>query len=244
VRVPATGRPAEAGHFLLERRARLVRPRIPADASVGLDFGCGNGAQTVLFRDRFDTLYGADIDESHLARFAAAANAPGRASGRAVMTPLLCRDGVVPLPDGAVDCLLSFEVLEHVRDETLVLREWLRVLRAGGRLIVTVPNRWWIFETHGADLPLLPWNRVPFYSWLPRRLHDRHARARIYRRRDVVRLLERAGFRVESATRITAPMDVVRWRPLRDALRRTIFRHDATRVPWLATSILVVARRP
>ncbi len=238
---PAAGRPADAGHFLLERRARLVRPHIPADAVVGLDFGCGNGAQTVLFRDRFDTLYGADIDETHLARFAAAA---ARAPGRAVMTPLHCRHGVVALPDGVVDCLLSFEVLEHVRDETLVLREWLRVLRAGGRLIVSVPNRWWIFETHGADLPLLPWNRVPFYSWLPRRLHDRHARARIYRRRDIVQLLERAGFRIESTCRVTAPMDVVRWRPLRQALRRTLFRRDATRVPFLATSILVVARRP
>ncbi len=236
----AGGKPAEPGHFLLKRRARLVRPRIPADATVGLDFGCGNGAQTVLFRDRFDTLFGADIDESHLARFAAAAQAPGRAA----MTPLLCRDGVVPLPDSAVDCLLSFEVLEHVGDETLALQEWLRLLRTGGKLIVTVPNRWWIFETHGADLPLLRWNRVPFYSWLPRRLHDRHARARIYRRRDIVRRLERAGFRVETACRVTAPMDVVSWRPLRDLLRRTVFRSDTTRVPMLATSIMVVARRP
>jgi SAM-dependent methyltransferase len=237
---PASGKPAEHGHFLLERRARLVRPCIPAGASVALDFGCGNGAQSVLFRDCFDTLFGADIDESYLEHFAAAAQAPGRA----VMTPLFCRDGVVPLPDGAVDCLLSFEVLEHVEDEALALREWRRLLRAGGKLIVTVPNRWWIFETHGADLPLLRWNRVPFYSWLPRRLHDRHARARIYRQRDIIQRLDQAGFRVETACRVTAPMDVVSWRPLRNLLRRTIFRRDSTRVPMLATAILVVAHRP
>ena len=69
--------------------------------------------------------------------------------------------GAVPLADGSVDVLTSFTVLEHVHDERETLAEFRRLLNPGGRLVLTVPNKWWIFETHGADLPLLPWNRVP-----------------------------------------------------------------------------------
>jgi SAM-dependent methyltransferase len=150
--------------------------------------------------------------------------------------------GTIPLPDDAVDCLFSFEVLEHVADEAAILAEWHRVLRSGGTAMISVPNRWWIFETHGASLPWLPWNRVPFFSWLPKKLHDRYARARIYRRREIVSKLEQRGFVVLSARWITAPMDVVPWEGLRRLLRRTIFRADATSIPFLSTSILVIAK--
>lgn len=236
---PASGKPAEHGHFLLERRARLVRPCIPAGASVALDFGCGNGAQTILFRDHFVNIFGIDIDHGHLESFAR--NARER-QGRAKMQPLHMDGETIPLPDDAVDCLFSFEVLEHVADEASILAEWRRVLRSGGTAIISVPNRWWIFETHGASLPWLPWNRVPFFSWLPKKLHDRYARARIYRRREIVSKLEQRGFAVHSAQWITAPMDVVPWKGLRHLLRRTLFRADATSIPFLSTSILVIAK--
>ena len=69
---------------------------------------------------------------------------------------------------------------------------------------------------------------MPLFSWLPKRLHDRWARARIYRRREITALLERSGFEVLEARYLTAPMDVVGWAPLRDALRATLFRGDTT----------------
>lgn len=150
---------------------------------------------------------------------------------------------VIPADDGAFDCLTSFEVLEHVPHESQALAEMHRVLAPGGRLIISVPNRWWIFETHGADLPILPWNRVPFFSWLPKRIHDRYARARIYSRREIERKLAAAGFRVEHPLHITAPMDVVKWAWLRRMLRNSLFRTDSTPVPFLATAILVVATK-
>lgn len=43
------------------------------------------------------------------------------------------------LETGSVDALLSFEVLEHVPDYAAALREFLRVLRPGGALLLTVP---------------------------------------------------------------------------------------------------------
>jgi hypothetical protein len=110
-------------------------------------------------------------------------------------------------------------------------------------LAISVPNRWWVFETHGAALPLLKWNRVPFFSWLPKPLHDRWARARIYSRREIVRKLGAAGFRVEFSLYITAPMDVVKNPAVQGMLRRVIFRGDRTALPILSTAVLVICRR-
>jgi len=235
----ATGKPADPGQFVLERRARLVLPLLPPRAGHLVDFGCGNGAQTLRFRERFDEITGIDIAPAELAAFA---HECARLGVQDRVRGVLVEGATLPLPDACADVVTSFTVLEHVADERRALRELRRVLKPGGLLVVTVPNRWWLFETHGCDLPLLPWNRVPLVSWWPRRLHDRWARARIYRRREIVALLRECGFVSEGTARLTAPLDVLPDGALRRALRATIFRADRARWPWLATEILVAAR--
>jgi SAM-dependent methyltransferase len=184
---------------------------------------------------------GVDVDEFSLGHFGRSIRE--RALGDRLIA--VQYDGsTLPIRSGSIDFAISFEVLEHVLNEKTALAELLRVLKPAARLAISVPNRWWIFETHGAALPLLKWNRVPFFSWLPRRIHDRWARARIYSRRDIVTLLRTAGFTVESSLYITAPMDVVRSRRLQRALRATVFRGDRTRIPLLSTAVLVIVSRP
>jgi SAM-dependent methyltransferase len=234
------GEPARHDDFLLERRYRLVEPHLPRNGHTLLDFGCGNGAQTFLFVQNFRTIVGVDINRTFLSQFLLTIH---QRNLKCDLIPLQCDGLRIPCRDGAVDCAISFEVLEHVADEQRVLAELHRTIRMGGRLVMTVPNRWWIFETHGADLPLLPWNRIPFFSWLPKRWHDRYARARIYRKREIIRLLHLAGFDIATSCYVTAPMDVVKWKPLQRILRKSIFGSDRTRWPWLATAILVVAER-
>jgi len=237
--LPAEGQPASWGDYLLERRFRLVSPWLPTDSESLIDYGCGNGAQTLLFADRFRRIDGVDITRAGLDAFRAEADLRGL--GNKVRLHL--SNGVaIPLPENAADCLMSFEVLEHVTDQKAVLAEMRRVLQPDGVMILSVPNRWWIFETHGANLPWLPWNRVPLFSWLPKTLHDRWARARIYRRREIVTLLEASGFIVEKAVYVTAPMDMLKWEPLRKLMRASIFGSDTTGLPWLATSIMIRAR--
>lgn len=52
---------------------------------------------------------------------------------RAVVPPL-------PFEDGAFDCVISFQVIEHIGRDREFVREVARVLRPGGRFIVTTPN--------------------------------------------------------------------------------------------------------
>ena len=239
----AAGLPARPCDFLLERRRRLVLtrlPQLPREELTLLDFGCGNGAQSMHLVDHCARLIGLDIDRGFLASFRAQLSADGR---QHKVDPICYDGGPFPIASASVDCAVSFAVLEHVADEGLALRELARILKPGGRLIISVPNRWWIFETHGANLPLLPWNRVPFVSWWPTRLHDRFARARIYECSKIVSKIDALGLHVVESFYMTAPMDVLRWAPLQDLLRKTVFGPDQTALPSLATEVFVVAEK-
>ncbi len=45
-----------------------------------------------------------------------------------------------PVPPGQFDCVVSIDVLEHLRQDQPFLRELKRVLKPGGKALVTVPN--------------------------------------------------------------------------------------------------------
>jgi SAM-dependent methyltransferase len=53
----------------------------------------------------------------------------------------------LPFRDGSFDTVLSTEVWEHVEDASAAARETWRVLRPGGRLVITVP---FLYPTHEA----------------------------------------------------------------------------------------------
>lgn len=232
------GVPAESTDLILARRHRVSTSLAAPVGGTLLDFGCGNGAQTLWFLPDFERCIGVDIQPASLERFRVAAEAAGLGQRLELM-----EGDVRGLPDQTVDYLTSFEVLEHVSNESDTLAQWRRLLADDGQLVISVPNRWWIFETHGAKLPLLPWNRIPFFSWLPTSLHDRWAHARIYTRKRIESLLHEAGFQVKAAVYVTAPMDVLTVSWLQALLRATLFRGDTTRFPTLATSILLVAQK-
>jgi SAM-dependent methyltransferase len=98
----------------------------------------------------------------------------------------------LPLLAGTFDLILSHEVLEHVQDDRAALCEMVRALRAGGRIVIFIPNRGYPFETHG-----IYWkgkyyfgNKL-FVNYLPRILRDRLApHVRVYSKRDLEKLFE------------------------------------------------------
>lgn len=51
-------------------------------------------------------------------------------------------DHSIPFNDGEADAVVSFSVLEHVPDVSAYLRESLRVLKPGGKLILTTHGIW------------------------------------------------------------------------------------------------------
>ena len=49
-------------------------------------------------------------------------------------------DGSLPYDSNTFDAVFSIEVIEHVEDQFRLVREFLRVTKPGGRVIVTTPN--------------------------------------------------------------------------------------------------------
>lgn len=111
------------------RRALLLGEARPGERV--LDLGCGAGRFVAALRAAGADPVGVEIAEAALER--ARRNAPG-ADLRAIEP-----DGSLPLEHASVDLVWCSEVLEHVADTAHALLEARRVLRPGGRLLVTVP---------------------------------------------------------------------------------------------------------
>ncbi|GAC79620.1 MULTISPECIES: class I SAM-dependent methyltransferase [Gordonia] len=62
----------------------------------------------------------------------------------------------LPLDDASVDMIVNFQVIEHLWDQSEFVRECFRVLRGGGELLMSTPNR--ITFSPGRDTPLNPFH--------------------------------------------------------------------------------------
>jgi 2-polyprenyl-3-methyl-5-hydroxy-6-metoxy-1,4-benzoquinol methylase len=233
------GKPADNNDLLVWRRIDLVKA-YPGFLDCNLDMveiGCGNGNTAVPMAKHFKSVMGLEYASVHAQEFEALRAAQGAENAAFGVWDIMAKPY-----EPAADRLVSFEVIEHLPSDDGVAN-YAKSLKVGGIAAISVPNKWWIFETHGAKLPLLPWNRVPFFSWLPRPLHERWAHARIYTKQRICSLLEQHGFEIEKVEYIMAPMDVIKWGPLQRFLRRWVFNSHTTKIPFKAVSILVFCKR-
>jgi len=100
-----------------------------------LDLGCGAGyGSEILALAGATGVVAVDLATMAVAQARARHAAPG--------TRYVVADGQrLPFLAGAVDCVVAFEVLEHVADWEALVQEAHRVLRSDGILILSTPNR-------------------------------------------------------------------------------------------------------
>jgi SAM-dependent methyltransferase len=108
-----------------QRNALLHAELRPSDRV--LDLGCGAGRFLATLPDAI----GVEIAEQAAER--ARKNVPG------ADIRLLEPDGSLPLGHGEIDLVWCTEVLEHIPDVAHALLEIRRVLKPGGRVLITVP---------------------------------------------------------------------------------------------------------
>lgn len=58
----------------------------------------------------------------------------------------------LPFADNTFDIVLSSEVIEHTTDPDLAIKEYHRVLKQGGIMVLTTPNKFWYFSLWIANL--------------------------------------------------------------------------------------------
>ena len=112
-----------------------------------LEAGFGEGYGADLLADVAANVVGVDYDES------AVAHVRVRYPRVEVVQGNLAE---LPLPDASVDVVVNFQVIEHLWDQPQFIAECRRVLRPGGLLMMSTPNR--ITFTPGSDTPLNPFH--------------------------------------------------------------------------------------
>ena len=114
----------------MAREIRALAARVGAPGLTVVDYGCGNMPYRPLFQAAGARYLGADFD--------GAPDIAIDASGR------------MDLGDASADVVVSFQVLEHVRDLGAYFSEARRVLKPGGRLVLSTHGTW-LYHPHPED---------------------------------------------------------------------------------------------
>ncbi|PQM50448.1 class I SAM-dependent methyltransferase [Mycolicibacter virginiensis] len=112
-----------------------------------LEAGFGEGYGADLIAGVAQRVIGVDYDDSAVAHVRARYPRVEAVQGNLAE---------LPLPDAAVDVVVNFQVIEHLWDQGQFIAECARVLRPGGLLMVSTPNR--ITFSPGRDTPINPFH--------------------------------------------------------------------------------------
>lgn len=109
---------------------------VPAGAELVLDAGCGEGYGGRVLARAFPAgrVLGVDYDAAASHHAAHAYGGPTAAYLRGGLTAL-------PLAAATADLVVALQVLEHIWKPRDFVRECLRVLRPGGTMVLSTPNR-------------------------------------------------------------------------------------------------------
>jgi SAM-dependent methyltransferase len=126
-------------HWWYEGRRSLVREtlrRYELPAGLVLDVGCGTGDNMQMLEE----VSAAAVVGTDLSRHALRHAVRGRTE--------IALAEELPVATGACGLVASMDVVEHLDDDLVGLREYRRVLAPGGLLLLTVPSYQWLWGEH------------------------------------------------------------------------------------------------
>ena len=125
--------PSSAWADEVRRLQEAILAQVPSAPASVLDVGCGKAwlARALLARGGYE-VYSSDVSVTNPAR--AARDLPD------ARHRVLAADAYfLPFAEASLDCVVAAEVIEHCPDPVRFVASLYRVLRPGGRLIVTTP---------------------------------------------------------------------------------------------------------
>jgi len=145
---------------------QLIRPHLRAGARL-LEIGCGAG--NLLLQATVAGSYPVALDLSVQALTFVRSRLEEAQSGSQAPNGFACTQAVgesLPFPENTFDCILLSEVIEHLEEPEISIREAVRVLCPGGRLLITTPN-------YRSFWPLMEW-AVDRLNMAPKMAGEQH----------------------------------------------------------------------
>lgn len=118
----------------LVRRNAAIAAALPEQAGRILDLGCGRGDLMHQLEPRTTLCLGSDL------AFTMADATRRNLQGRERVQVFCCPAETLPLRDESLEVIILADVVEHLLDVGVCLRECRRVLTAGGRVVITTPH--------------------------------------------------------------------------------------------------------
>lgn len=126
---------SELLHFYLREMLALPKePRI-------LDLGCGTGANLEVLSG-YGVAMGLDVSGTALAF----------CKKRALPRLLQANGESLPVRSDSLDLVSAMDSLEHIQEDNAALKELFRILKPGGKLLVTVPAFGFLWSEHDEAL--------------------------------------------------------------------------------------------
>ena len=116
---------------LHQRLLKAYHVAIPYISGDMLELGCGEGRGVGLLANLASSYLALDKITEVINKLSA--QYPDHQFQQAVFPP-------VDLPDNQFDTIISFQVIEHIQDDNLFLKEISRLLKPGGKALISTPN--------------------------------------------------------------------------------------------------------
>lgn len=128
----------EREHWFFRVRKKILISFIEKYAKFGskvFDFGCGSGYLVAELQKIGYDAHGVDFEKEAI----------GHGLMLGIKNLSVVSGDKIEYPDQNFDLVMSFDVLEHIRNEKPVVAELARILKPGGKMILTVPAYQWLW---------------------------------------------------------------------------------------------------
>lgn len=127
-------------------RLRIIQTYVgravgPKKKPLIMNIGCGTGG-TIDMLESFGTVDNVDISDDAIEFM--------KQCGYKRLTKV--DDIKLPFKDKTYDIVGAFDVLEHIENQTGALKEWKRILKDKGAIVITVPAYQWLWSDHDVSL--------------------------------------------------------------------------------------------
>lgn len=155
---------------------------LPANAERVLEFGCGTGGFSALVKDKMGTeSWAVEIDEE-------SAQTAAKKLDKVINSD--AHNAIDKLPDSYFDCIIFFDILEHLVDPYSLLTSVKKKLTKNGVIVISIPNI--RFYRHLVDF-IIHGN----WDYKDEGILDK-THLRFFTRKSLVKMFDNLGFKIHT----------------------------------------------